>query len=321
MELDPRRLRVLRAVALRGGVVDAARLLHLTPSAVSQQLYQLEHEVGVPLVDRSRRRVGLTAAGRLLVNRAERIEQELAEARRELAELSGRVSGPVVIAGFLTAIVHLLVPALRAMSGTHPELRPRILEMEGPEALRELRTGGVDLVVAEYDMEGPDPMPSHPDLHTEAVADDEYRIVIPAAWRSSHHTIRDLANRPWVAAPSDTASGRALDRLADAYAFTPDRAHVCVEFPVVLALVAAGFGAAILPTLALGSVPPEGVVALSVPVPGRRRINALRRMSRSGPEPVADALVAELRTAAAELGLAADRCAAETAREADGGPR
>uniref|UniRef100_UPI000AC3BA4A helix-turn-helix domain-containing protein n=1 Tax=Streptomyces scabiei TaxID=1930 RepID=UPI000AC3BA4A len=63
MELDPRRLRVLRAVALRGGVVDAAKVLHLTPSAVSQHLAQLEREVGQPLVDRSRRRAGLTPAG------------------------------------------------------------------------------------------------------------------------------------------------------------------------------------------------------------------------------------------------------------------
>ncbi|MFD5087987.1 LysR family transcriptional regulator [Kitasatospora sp. NPDC058201] len=49
----PRRLRALRAVALRGGVVDAARLPHLTTSAVSQQLAQLEEEIDQPVVDRS----------------------------------------------------------------------------------------------------------------------------------------------------------------------------------------------------------------------------------------------------------------------------
>lgn len=214
------------------------------------------------------------------------------------------MTGPVVIAGFLTAIVHLLVPALRALAGGHPELRPRIVEMEGPEALRELRTGGVALVVAEHDVDGPDPAPHHPDLFAEPVADDEYRIVVPTAWTLTPGSIRDLAARPWVAAPSGTACGRALDRLAARYAFTPERAHVCVEFPVVLALVAAGFGAAILPTLALGAAPSEGTTVLGLPVPGRRRITALRRMSRSGPEPVAGALVAELRAAAARLGLA-----------------
>jgi len=123
MKIDPRRLRVLRAVSVGGGVMDAARLLHLTPSAVSQHLAQLEREVGLTLVDRSRRRVELTEAGRLLADRAERIEHELAEARCDLAALSGRVSGPVVVTAFATAIRHLLVPAITLLSRTHPDVR------------------------------------------------------------------------------------------------------------------------------------------------------------------------------------------------------
>ena len=78
MDIDPRRLRILRAVALRGGVTDAARLLNLTASAVSQQLMQLETEAGVSLINRNQRRVTLTAAGELLARWAERIEQSLA---------------------------------------------------------------------------------------------------------------------------------------------------------------------------------------------------------------------------------------------------
>lgn len=303
MELDPRRLRVLRAVALRGGVVDAAALLHLTPSAVSQQLAQLEREAGLPLVDRSRRRVGLTAAGRLLAARAERIEQELTAARRELAELSGRVSGPVVIAAFPTAICHLLVPALRALSRTHPELRPRVLDLEGPEALHELRTGGVDLVIAEHDVDGPEPAPRHHDLFADRVADDDYRIVVPAGWPGRPGSIRDLAERPWVSGPPGSACGRALDRIATEYGFAPERAHICLEFPAVLALVAAGLGAAVVPTLALRQSPLGSVSTLALPVAGQRRITALRRASRSGPEPVGDSLVAELQAVAREPAL------------------
>jgi DNA-binding transcriptional LysR family regulator len=52
MDIDPRRLRVLHEVARRGGVMRAAEALHLTPSAVSQQLAHLEREVGLALVDR-----------------------------------------------------------------------------------------------------------------------------------------------------------------------------------------------------------------------------------------------------------------------------
>lgn len=300
MELDPRRLLVLRAVALRGGVVDAARLLHLTPSAVSQQLARLEREVGRPLVDRSRRRTGLTPAGRLLAARAERIEQELAEARRELADLTGRVSGPVVVAAFSSAISHLLVPAIRDLAASHPDVRPRVVEAEGAEALRELRTGGVDLVVAEHD----NPGEQWPGLSADPVADDEYRIVTPSCWSPQPGSMADLAARPWVAGSPDTACGRALDRVSAAYGFTADRVHVCREFPTVLALVAAGLGAAIVPALALGGTPPGAVALPPVPVAGHRRITALRRASGQGPDPLTGALLDAVLRTAVRLGLA-----------------
>ncbi|KFF95578.1 LysR family transcriptional regulator [Streptomyces europaeiscabiei] len=304
MELDPRRLRVLRAVALRGGVVDAAKVLHLTPSAVSQHLAQLEREVGQPLVDRSRRRAGLTPAGRLLAARAERIEHELAEARRELAELTGRSTGPVTVAAFSSAVCHLLVPALGALARTHPGLEPRVVEAEGPEALRELRTGGLDLLVVEYDGDDPDPDEQWRDLASAPVADDEYRVITPADWSPPPRSVRDLADRPWVTAPPGTACGRALARISAQYAFTPQRAHTTLEFPTTLALVRAGLGAAVVPTLALTDAPPETVALPTVPMAGHRRIAAVWPASPSGPQPRTSALVEVLRQSATALGLA-----------------
>ncbi len=303
MELDPRRLRVLRAVALRGGVVDAAKVLHLTPSAVSQHLAQLEREVGRPLVDRSRRRAGLTPAGRLLAARAERIEHELAEARRELAELTGRATGPVAVAAFSSAVCHLLVPALAALARTHPGLEPRVIEAEGPDALRELRTGGLDVLVVEYDGADPDPDEQWRDLASTPVADDEYRVITPADWSPPPRSVRDLAERPWVAAPSDTACGRALERISAEYGFTARRAHVGREFPTVLALVRAGLGAAVVPTLALAGAPAETIALPSAPVAGHRRVAAVHRASRTGPEPLIAAVTDALRKAAVDLGL------------------
>ena len=299
MQLDPRRLRVLRAVAVRGGVMEAARLLHLTPSAVSQQLSQLEHEVGLPLLDRSRRRISLTAAGRLLAERAERIEHELAEARRDLTALSGRVSGPVVVAAFPTAIRHLLVPAFAALARTHPDVCPSVVELEGSPALHELRTGAVDVVIAESDA----PEPARPGLAAVALADDDYRIAVPSTWTPAPRTIRDVADRPWVAAPPDSACGQALDRLAAKHAFSPRRAHTCLEFPAVLALVAGGLGAAILPTLALADLDDDAVTVTLVPIDGSRRLTAVRRAPRSGPEAVAAILIDALKDAAQGVGL------------------
>lgn len=300
MEIDPRRLRTLRAVAVRGGVVDAARLLHLTPSAVSQQLRLLEEEVGLPLIDRSGRRVELTPAGRLLAGRAERIEAELSGARQDLAALSGRATGRVVVAGFQSAIRHLLAPALERLGRTHPHIEPGVREQEGAVALRELRTGGVDLVVAEQD--GGAALPAAPRIAAEALLEDEYRIVIPARWRRRPRSIADLATVPWVASPPETACGRALDRLAAGHGFVPRKAHVCLEFPTALALVAAGFGVAIVPLLARADAPPRMVSLAAVPGVGFRRILLLHRR---GPEPVVRAVIEALREVVAARGPAA----------------
>ena len=75
--IDVRRLRVLRAVAQHGTLAAAAEELHLTPSAVSQQLAALEREVGQPVVERQGRGVRLTGAAEVLVGHADDADQGL----------------------------------------------------------------------------------------------------------------------------------------------------------------------------------------------------------------------------------------------------
>ena len=314
MEIDPRRLRMLHAVAVRGGVMEAAKLLHLTPSAVSQQIAQLERETGVRLLDRTHRRVELTAAGRLLAHRAERIEGELAEARRELAALSGRTAGRVVVAAFPTAVRHLVVPAIARLASDHPDIELRVVDTEGPAALRELRTGAVDAVIAEQDaaMTAASAAPAAPGAEAEGtqtagiavrtVLEDEYRIVVPPGWVARVRNLTDLAQVPWIAAPPDSACGQALDRLAAEHALTLRRDHVCTEFPAVLALVEAGLGAAVVPRLALADVPPGRVAVAALPGVGHRAVSVFQRTGAAGPEPVVGVVVGALCDAADALG-------------------
>ncbi|MEU4831581.1 LysR family transcriptional regulator [Streptosporangium sp. NPDC023615] len=302
MDIDPRRLRVLHEVARRGGVVRAAEALHLTASAVSQQLALLEREVGLSLIDRSQRRVALTPAGRVLAGYAERVEEELGEARRELIRFTERLAGPVAIAAFPTVIRHLLVPALGILAERHPRITPRIRELYGPPALQELRLGGVDLAITEQDADETvvvrQAIASHP-LHV-----DEYRIVAPPGWAEVPAEVADLAGLPWIAGPPGHACGQALERLATLHGFTPSRVHLIQEFPPTLALVAAGHGVAIVPSLALLDLPEGEVVVTGITGVGARKLEAVTRVSRtrSGePDPVQAVVIAALREAAEEL--------------------
>jgi len=83
--IDLRRLRVLRELDQRGTVAATAAALHLTPSAVSQQLAALAREMGVPLLERRGRGVRLTGQARLLLEHAGAVQAQLERARADLA--------------------------------------------------------------------------------------------------------------------------------------------------------------------------------------------------------------------------------------------
>jgi DNA-binding transcriptional LysR family regulator len=172
MQIDPRRLAVLGAVANAGGVLAAATVLHLTPSAVSQHIARLEAETGVLLLDRSRlggrRAAGLTPAGRLLAAYAERLAETLATAERDLAALTGQVTGPVSVGAFPTAIRHLVAPAATAVAATNPNIEVRIRQIEPEPGLAALQAGGLDLLIVEADPADPTHEPARSTRRTAA---------------------------------------------------------------------------------------------------------------------------------------------------------
>src|ERR1700759_4411707 len=98
--LDIRRLRMLHEFAARGSIARTAEALGYTPSAVSQQLAVLEREAGTPLLDRTARSAGLTAAGRRLAVHAERILAMVEEAESDLSAQAAQPSGRVVVTAF-----------------------------------------------------------------------------------------------------------------------------------------------------------------------------------------------------------------------------
>ncbi|HSI91845.1 MAG TPA: LysR family transcriptional regulator [Jiangellaceae bacterium] len=293
MQIDPRRLAILGAVANAGGVVAAATVLHLTPSAVSQHIARLEAETGVTLLDRSRlggrRAGGLTPAGRLLAALAARLAETLATAERELAALTGQVTGPVSVGAFPTAIRHLVAPAATVVAATNPNVEVRIRQLEPEPGLAALQAGGLDLLIVDA---GPiDPPMNQPGLRAIRLRDDPFQIVFPEQW-APVAGIEALLTRPWVDGPPGSASHRALNRIAARYNAVLNRVHECLEFPATLAVVAAGLAAAVVPTLALQIHKQNGIEALHEPYVGARRIDMVHRHGRHEPSPATE-LVAQ----------------------------
>ena len=178
MDISAHRIAVLLAVHRAGGVVAAADLLRLSPSAVSQQIRLLENEAGVRVLDRTPAGAILTDSGRVLAEAAERIESELTTARRELALIDGDTpTGTVRIGTFATAIRALLLPLLRTLEESLPGIELVIEESEERAALGRLRQGTLDLVLLERDSHT---LPAPPRAMNDVpLLDESWLVVVP----------------------------------------------------------------------------------------------------------------------------------------------
>ena len=213
MPIDPHRLLVLRAVQRAGGVLPAARVLYLSPSAVSQHLTRLEAETGLSLVDRTRRGGGrpltLTAAGLALAEQGGHVADALGEAERTAMTLRGERRGPVRIGGFATVLRRLVGPAVADLSIAEPTIVPTVTEVDEATGLAQLRAGELDLLLIER---LPDAAPPRA-VVTEDLLRDPFRILVPAGWPT--RSARKLLESPWIAgapgtppAPRSTHSAR-----------------------------------------------------------------------------------------------------------------
>ena len=249
MELDVRRLRVLREVALRGTITAAAAALGFTPSAISQQLTALERESGTVLLERAGRRVRLTFAGQSLVEQAARVLTALEEAQAALERARAAVGGELRVAASGSVAQALVLPVAAGLSAEYPLLHLTVAEHDPGDGLRELRLGGLDVVVAhEYDHDQRKP---EPDLVRFELLTEEMLVAAPAGRFAGPVALADLAAEIWAAEPAANTCGRAVRVACRRAGFEPDIRYVSGETGVVLAAVQAAGAVALVPRLGL----------------------------------------------------------------------
>ena len=274
--IDVRRLRLLLELSRRGTVTAVADALAYTPSAVSQQLAALEREAGVPLLERTGRRVALTPAGTVLARYAESILAVLEEASAAVAATRDSLTGPLRIGAFPTAARTILPLALVALGRDHPALELMVTELDPVAVPDALRAGALDVALTSaYDY-----VPTEP----EAALDAEPLLaetIYLAAGDPARGSIVDWRDAPWIAGSPDTLCHTMLVRACQAAGFMPRIRHYADDFTTVLALVAAGQGVSLVPELGASDAPLG--VALT-PLTARRHTRiAYRRGTRHHP--------------------------------------
>ena len=272
MDIDPRRLPFLLSVAREGGIVAAADILMVSPSAVSQQIQKLEEEVGLKLVERTTSGAILTPAGTIVAEAGERINADIAEALKALRPLTGQVTGTVTLGAFLTICRSTLIPALPDLEEALPGIDLRIEETEETPGMAALRTGRFGILVIERDEDPGLPPRGYTDI---PFIDEPWVLVTPDS-APPIRSIEDLADLTWLRVSPGSSGDHVMRRITKAFPDTSWAPHLYTTYEaarsLVRALGPARAGSTILPAMALAGAHRTGMRITPLPSLGTRKI-------------------------------------------------
>jgi LysR family transcriptional regulator, transcription activator of glutamate synthase operon len=286
--MELRQLRSLVAIADEGTFTAAAARLHLAQPALSQQIARLEQEVGLTLLDRTTRRVSLTDAGTLLVERGRSVIAEIDAASAELASLRGvdigvlalgvtPTTGPVDIAVLLGAYT-------RRYPGVELVVRDGLTRVQ----FEALRRDELDLAL----VTGEPP----PDMEVIELASEPLVVTLPPKHPlvgTPSLTFEDLAAERIIGFSRGATIRAAVEQVAEAQGVSLDPAFEVDDVGRARALVSAGLGIGILPRTDAEVAGPSVAIADLAPTLTHRVLLAWRAARRLTPS--ARAFIALLR--------------------------
>jgi len=280
--LDLHRLRVLRELDRRGTLAAVARALNYSPSAISQQLAQLESETGVRLLEHVGRGVRLTGQARILVRHTEAILEHLELAEAELAASLVEVTGTLRVASFQSVLLVLVPAALSTLAARHPGLRVEITQREPEPAFAGLLAHDFDVVLGE---EYPGlPQARMTGVDQQDLVHDELRLALPTRGRWSEASgPADLADAAWVLDPAGTAPGEWARALLRTAGVEPDVRFESADLLLHIHLVETGHAVAFLPDLLWADRRPAVRLRALRAHPARRLFTGVRRGAAEHP--------------------------------------
>lgn len=275
-------LRALLAVVEHGGFTAAADRVGMSQPAVSRSVSALEAECGAPLLTRGRDGVTLTEAGEVVARHAREVLRHFDLMRTEVAALAGEVTGTLRMASLPSATGTLIASQLRAFRRRHPRVAVRLLEGSDREVRDWLDQGVVDAGVVT--------LPA-PGLRTAPLDTHDMVALVPSDHRLAGQdtvTYEELAREPFIQSTGGCA--RVFNEVADQVGVRLDVAFEAREPAAVVAMVGAGLGISILPTVGLPEDLRDVVIRPLSPPTVRRLAVAVS----AGASPAARALLEQI---------------------------
>lgn len=297
MNLTLRQLRAFVLLAEAGNFTVAAQHMHITQSALSALIKELEQGVGLRLFDRHTRMVALTAAGANFRPVAEKMLADLEHAVRELHDLASLRRGRVRIVASTVIAAGLLSPAFEVFRRSHPEIQFVLRDVAEEQIIATVKSGAVDFGIATSGGESQS-------LNETPLFDDRFIALFPTGHplaRKSRIAWRELQEQPFIALAPESPIRKLIDTAVAKAGLRLDVVNEVSFATTVLSLVGAGMGVSVLPVNNHPYLPAFKVHAAELIDPlVTRKISIFTPAHRSLP-PAAEAFMAFLQTRVATM--------------------
>jgi DNA-binding transcriptional LysR family regulator len=240
-----RRLQVFHTVARQLSFTKAAEQLFMTQPAVTFQVKQLEEHFNARLFERTHGKIALTPAGELVLDYAERILGLSAELDKRVSELTGAVSGPLLLGASTTIAEFILPRVLGEFKVRHPQVQAYMTVANSETIENRVADHTIDLGLIES--------PAHlPSLHTEVCCEDELVMICAAGYKLARLkavTATQIAGEPYISRESGSGTRQFADNYFRQSGIAPEDLNIVMELgspEAIKSVVETGIGVAIM---------------------------------------------------------------------------
>lgn len=260
--MDFKQLRSFIEVVRRGGFTQAAHTLHISQSAVSKQVAQLEQDLGVVLLERQASRLHLTAAGKVVLERGETMLHLSEALQTELDDLSQLARGELRLGLPLLGSDALFAGLFAEYRRRYPDIKVQMLEGGSRTIEQAVLSGELEL--------GGSLTPADTAFDYQPFCNEPLDALLPLdhplAGKGSVH-LGELADTPFLLYQRSFVLNDRLLTACQALGFTPKEGGRSGQADFLAALVAAGQGVVLLPSVVARALERPGVVRLSLDEP------------------------------------------------------
>src|SRR5215813_524104 len=256
-------LRVLMSVVEAGSMGKAAKLLATSQPAVSRSIADLEHALGVRLLDRSAQGIEPTPFGRALLRRGTVVFDELQQGVKDIRFLADPTTGDLGIGTSIAIAEGFVASVISRLSQRYPRLTFQVLATDTATAYRALLDRRVDLAIVHVI----EPL-AEEYLNVECLMDDPHVVIAGAQnplTRRRRLRLSDLVNEPWALAPPDSPYGAVVFEAFRAHGLKVPPTVVHSTLPLRATLLTTGRFLSMVPRVVM-QFPPKKLLLRTLPI-------------------------------------------------------